>query len=671
MLGLYLRTARYYKPSQIAGRLRMGIDRLLTRSVPWLTRLRYSAPADISRDEGAIFFSAAELDFSPDLKPLYENAERLGQRTFRLLNKEIALGFPVTWDPAGTTRLWRYNLHYFDYALDLATLAKWEKDSWAAELLGSLFREWIEANPVGKGVGWHSYPLARRIVNWVQSVTFAPPMTIFADSTSETAWLASLYQQTRYLENHLEFDLLGNHLLANAKALVFAGVFFGGKAGARWFETGQRLLWRGLQEQFLEDGGHYERSPMYHAGMLQDYLEVVLVHHLNHREVPAWVRDRLIRMADFLSGIAHPDGEIPLFADSAFGIAHRTADILAAAERILDASGRWAGTVPGIYSALFAPQIAAVEKTASFVAPRRNVWPDAGYVLLPGAGPGDRLIVDAKPMGPDHLPAHGHCSLFSYELSIDSKRLIVDSGVEEYEPGPWRHFWRSTRAHNTVLVDGAEQSEIWAAFRVGHRTRLLESVRLQQNSSSLFVGVHSGFVGQEKPTSHRRFIAALAGGLWLVLDEVMGLGCHAIESLVHLAPNADCRVGEAYTDVSFDSVEMRIYPYRRQASAASTTSCIRGQDSPIQGWYAPEFGKRMPNSVLSFSSDAMLPATLGYLIAPADREISSWNVNVSDPGRPIHVDISIFSPQGDLFETFDARTATSVQRLCDLPKAAS
>ena len=77
-------------------------------------------------------------------------------------------------------------------------------------------------------------------------------------------------------------------------------------------------------------------------------------------------------------------------------------------------------------------------------------------------------------MGPDHLPAHGHCSLFSYELSIAGQRLVVDSGVDEYEPGPWRDYWRSTRAHNTVIVDGAEQAEIWAAFRTGKRTRLLE-----------------------------------------------------------------------------------------------------------------------------------------------------------------------------------------------------
>ena len=115
------------------------------------------------------------------LLPCGRTPSVLSKGIFRLLNKEIALGSPTNWNPAGTTRLWRYNLHYFDYALDLAVLARWEKDERAAELLRRFFREWIEANPVGEGVGWHSYPIARRIVNWVQSVSLVSPEAIFQD----------------------------------------------------------------------------------------------------------------------------------------------------------------------------------------------------------------------------------------------------------------------------------------------------------------------------------------------------------------------------------------------------------------------------------------------------------------------------------------------------------
>lgn len=604
----------------------------------------------MGRDLQASFFPAVITDCSDELTAQKENAQRLGEGRFKLLNEELTLGFPVPWQPSQTGRLWRYNLHYFDYALDLAMLVKWRKDEQAAGVLARLFREWIGANRIGHGVGWHSYPIARRIVNWIHAFSLASPSAIFEDEVSETKWLTSLYQQARYLEDHIEYDCLGNHLLANGKALVFAGLFFGGNAGLRWYNIGQRILWRGLQDQLLEDGGHQERTPMYHSIVLQDYLEVVLALKLNGREVPVWVRTHLISMGDLLSGVRHPDGEIPLFGDSGFGIARSPGDILAAAERLLDVPGRWPGTKPGSYCALIAPQANQAGKASEHIQKMRSSWPSTGYFVLLGEGPGDRLIVDAKPMGPDHLPAHGHCSLFSYELSIRGERLIVDSGVETYETGAWRTFWRSTRAHNTVVVDGAEQFEIWASFRVGKRTQLLECAFLQQSSASLFVGAHSGFVGQKAPTQQRRFIASLPGGYWLVLDEIKGRGSHAIESLVHLSPNAACEVGETRTDVTMGSLKVRFYPYHDQAGSPSITRRTRGQLEPIQGWYAPEFGKRMPNSVLSFSSNSVLPAKVGYLVAPADHEVSSWSVEVNDLDRLTQVHISVSSPQGNVVE---------------------
>ena len=144
-----------------------------------------------------------------------------------------------------------------------------------------------------------------------------------------------------------------------------------------------------------------------------------------------------------------------------------------------------------------------------------------------------------------------------------------------------------------------------------------------------------------------------------MLDEVSGEGRHSIDTLVHLAPNADCRIGESYVDVSLDPVKLRLHPYRHPASPVSTVSCIRGAENPIQGWYAQEFGMRTPNSVLIFSSDAALPTRLGYLIAPADREITSWAVEINDLGKPIQVVVSVLSPQGNVVEHFDAHSATS------------
>jgi len=650
MLGLYLRTARYFRPSQILARIRKETGARLVLQFSWLAQRRYSAPANAARCRDVRFMDAGDVGYGLQLQALQENAQRLQQGIFRLLNKELTLGFPVNWNPAETTRLWRYNLHYFDYALDLALVARWDQSEKASSLLGQLFHDWIVHNPVARGVGWHSYPIARRIVNWVQSLSLASDAIIFRDGRRESEWIASLYAQSQYLEDHLEFDCLGNHLLADAKALVFAGLFFEGEAARRWLTRGEEFLWKGLEEQILPDGCHFERSPMYQAIVLQDYLEVVLAYRLNGRDVPAWVSSKLRSMADFLSGVRHPDGEIPLIGDSAFGIARHPCDILAAAEVLLNVRGRWPGARADLYSAMMAPQAFQPAPAKKRMLDDCRSWPDAGYCALQGEEERDWLLIDTKPMGPPNIPAHGHCSLFSYELSIAGERLIVDSGVEEYQPGPWRLFWRSTRAHNTVTVDGAEQSEIWAAFRVGRRIKVIKSGYARHERASVFTGVHNGFVGQS--ARHRRVIAALPGRLWIILDEITGAGQHDITSFVHFHPDAVCELRGTTAGVSLRTCRMRIHPYRRDHDPPIKMSCVQGQLEPIQGWYAPRFGVRQPNPVLVLSCCATLPVRIGYLIAPEDREITSWKLRYRGSNGTLKVVAVVNSPQGSVYEHF-------------------
>lgn len=645
MLGLHLRTARHYLPSQLIHRIRYNIESQLTLRIPQVNEWRYAVPAGEEPSHLGRLFRRQKIEFRHDERVLRENAERLERGEFSLLNRDGALGFPVQWEAKGTTRLWRYNLHYFDYALDLGVLAKWCGDEQAAKTLKRLIADWIDSNPVGIGVGWHSYPVSRRIVNWLQAADMASDAIEWEDNSFRKTWTQSLFQQTRYLGDHLEIDLSGNHLLANAKALFFAGAFWGNRIGARWLDHGINLLWTGLKEQFHEDGGQYERSPMYQTIVLQDYLQVVHVLQIRGQQIPSWVLDRLIKMGDCLFSMLHPDGRISLFADSAFGIAYEPFDVLAAAEHLLEVSGRWDGANPGPFSSLV--QVPS-RSTASVANPPvvHSSLPSTGYFILSNGEEDTQLIIDGKPMGPHHLPAHGHCSLFSYELSISGERFVVDSGVQEYESGPWRDYWRSTRAHNTVSVDGAEQSEIWASFRVGHRTRLLGYIHSQRESDAIFVGLHSGFAGQKRPTPHRRFIAALPRLRWVVMDEIFGANSHTIQSFMHFAPGVECQVEDQITFLRTESREMRLYPLHDSAKSKVKVKCVQGQTNPIQGWYAPEFGTALPNSVVELSVASSLPARIGYLLAPAGEQCTSWSFQTEQGPGFARVEFCIHSQAG-------------------------
>jgi len=164
------------------------------------------------------------------------------------------------WGGASLDDLRRYNLHYFD---DLNAEDAERRSQWHA----SLIERWIDENPPAKGVGWDPYPTSLRIVNWIKWALCGNPLSIHA--------LESLKLQTDYLSKRIEWHLLGNHLFANAKALVFSGLFFSGEVAERWLDTGFSIIDRQVSEQILADGGHFERSPMYHSIILEDVLDLL------------------------------------------------------------------------------------------------------------------------------------------------------------------------------------------------------------------------------------------------------------------------------------------------------------------------------------------------------------------------------------------------------------
>ncbi len=221
-------------------------------------------------------------------------------------------------------------------------------------------------------------------------------------------------------------------------------------------------------------------------------------------------------------------------------------------------------------------------------------------------------------------PGHGHCDALSYELSLAGQRMIVDSGVEHYHEDPdWRAFYRSTRAHNTIVVDGAEQSEIWGNFRVARRARPLETQWAESDRLSYVSCGHSGYLRLPDRVEHRRFVCCVDRRFWLICDRLGGTGTHRIESLIHFHPDVevvsefplspDVQVGE----IRRGTETLRIVPWGFKHFAS-----YRGAESPIQGWYAPEFGRRFPRSTWCLSTDCGLPAWIGYLLWPSSLEVS-------------------------------------------------
>ena len=317
-----------------------------------------------------------------------------------------------------------------------------------AEWHRALLRRWVAENPPGVGNGWEPYPTSLRIVNWVKWA--------LAGNDLPPECLQSLAVQVRWLRRRLEHHLLGNHLFANAKALVYAGAFFVGAEADRWLALGRRLLVRELREQVLPDGGHFERSPMYHAILLEDVLDLInLAGAFPGTLAPddlALCREKAAAMLGWLAVMCHPDGGIGFFNDAALGIAPTLGALMEYAQRL----GLPAGTdaVGG-----------EISRPAS-----TPVWlRDSGYIRLE-AGPAVALL-DVAPIGPDYLPGHAHADTLSFELSLFGQRVIVNGGTSRYGTSPERLAERGTAAHSTVQIDRADSSEVWGGFRVARRAR--------------------------------------------------------------------------------------------------------------------------------------------------------------------------------------------------------
>jgi len=473
--------------------------------------------------------------------------------------------------------LWRYNLHYFDFL-------HW--DAIPADFKPAYIDSWLAANPIGCEDAWEPYTVSLRIVNWVKYFSTLPEVP--------ERWQASLLNQGNWLHHNLEHHILANHYYKNAKALVFVGAYFEGATAGRLLDDGARLFVAETREQVLYDGGHFERSPMYHCIVLEDLIDVLNLMQANPTMFAAAdvavVDSAVTRAARFLDLITCADGQIPLFNDSAHGIAP-------AVDELLD----------------YAMRQSAYQRLAPARQPVRISLPDSGYFGYRVED--ESLLIDCGRIGPDYQPGHPHCDMLSFELCVQGRRVIVDPGVHGYENDATRPYLRSTSAHNTVSLDDAEQSEIWGTFRVARRAEPVRPQMSQIDQGRLvFSGGHSGFRRLPQRAIHRRELTAALGSRWSVHDQVEGEGSGTARSYLHVAAGIEVEAesGHEFRLVCDGQLILRLFV---------DSTCDVQLD---EAYVAPEFGQKLAAPVVVISRSGPLPLELKYHLEcpPAGRRVT-------------------------------------------------
>ena len=424
-IGLIWRTVRHLTARQIVYQL--------------LVRWRRPPVVQLSKNVPQPYFLTV---------PIANKPQTLYQNTFTFLNQSVSFPGQIDWNYPHNGKLWTYNLTYFDF-LNQPGFPLAEGIKLIADFI-------VQTRSLCDAL--EPYPTSLRITNWIQ---FLSRHNHRDDSIDR-----HLFAQLTLLHERLEYHLAGNHLLENGFSLLTGALYF---RHERWLSVATRLIDTELNRQILADGGHDERSPMYHQLLLDRLLDVLLALQNNTWQNNHYFVNRLskkaVQMLGWLNAITFRTGEVPMVNDAAFGIAPTTVQLQRKARRVLSAP----------------------EFNQSII--RQNQLKESGYRIFRRER--YELFMDAGPVGPDYQPGHAHADTFSFVLYVDNIPIIVDNAISTYQIGSRRAWERSTAAHNTVQVGAMNSTEVWAGFRVGKRAR----VTLLTDSETELTARHDGYTG--------------------------------------------------------------------------------------------------------------------------------------------------------------------------------
>lgn len=348
------------------------------------------------------------------------------------------------------------------------------------------------------------------------------------------------------------YSSLGNHTVAEGVGLVMAGALFAEQPQARdWLPTGLRLLLQESSHQILNDGGPAEQSFAYHRFVLDLYWLAVRFLELNRIKDCSELKSRLALGEAFLEDMPSGVGD----SDDGSAIA------------------------PGLAPERGAPSgIRPISHAGMSVRSHQT----SGYTLVRTAGD-IRLLFDHGPLGMPPLFNHGHADALSVLLDCKEQPFFVDSGTYRYNGTPeWRRYFKGTSAHNTVSIDGSDQSRqltsfIWDKPYTTHFQLCKEADRIVMLAS------HDGYTSLREPVIHQRKVTVWPDGFCLIRDRFTGRGRHRFDCAFHLHPEVVARPEGRWWLLQNGPAQIYLY-------APGQLSAVRGSLEPRLGWFSPAYG---------------------------------------------------------------------------------
>ncbi len=487
-----------------------------------------------------------------------------------------------------------------------------------AEEFTDQISSWIEDNPVGLGINWICpMEIAIRIINWICALYFFRK----APSVSRSfivEFLKSIFLQGQHIFNNLERFPKSNHYISDIVGIFFLGMMFPEfRTAEKWRKFAFQELLIEMDKQVYDDGVDFEASVCYHRFVLELFFSSFLLCRLNGIQLPQVYWNKLKKMFDFVLFYLKSNGYAPQVGDNDNGrlIVFKKRDALdhsylltLATILFNDSKYKLSDSEfseEGLW--FFGPEAYQTYKTLDSNSDiYSSAFPDSGFYIMRNKK--FYIIANCGPVGQGGLGGHSHSDKLSFELNIDGVDIIVDTGTFSYT-GDYRmrNLFRSSKFHNTVIVDDAEI----CSFKPLEIFRMFDDARVRiidwktKDEYDYLAAEHFGYLKLSDSVIHRRsFILDKRDNILKITDAIDGKETHKIEVFFHFPPRLLIKPES-------DGRSYKINLDKKKELLITTLS--RNFHSELKmGLYSPSYGIKEEAPYLCYYQTVKLPVELEF-----------------------------------------------------------
>lgn len=506
--------------------------------------------------------------------------------------------------------VWELSRH--QYLTILACAWRVTGDERYASMAACHLRSWWAANPVLSGVNWSSgIEIGIRLISWAWTRRLldgwpeAPSVfELNADAVEQVYW------HQRYLEAfRSRGSSANNHAIAEAAGQLVASCAFPWfPESGRWRTRAARRLEIELIENTFPSGLNREQAFDYHGFVAELGLAAAAEAEAAGAPLGQTTWAILSRMVDATAAVIDRSGGAPRYGDSDDGRGlvlngsgtNRWSSLLATGAAIFGCLSWWPTTTPDLQSVLLAALVGKVVHVSSRPTRRLSHFPDAGLTILRSPRDASEELwcrCDSGPHGFLSIAAHAHADACSIELRHDGVEILADPGTYCYFGTPsFRRYFRSTIGHNTLEIDGEDQSVSGGPFLwTQHARTQLIDVAVDEDESQRWSAAHSGYTRLSAPARHVRTVTLnLKARKVTIVDRVSSTGDHALRLAFHLGPLVIATLASHRATLTWDRPSGRAGTATLLLPSPMEWRSFRGEVSPPRGWYAPRFGRKQP-----------------------------------------------------------------------------